>query len=235
MATFAYNVAMHKLIPPPRNEQELLTRAHALAGMTLAQLAEQQHGEVPQNLQRAKGWLGQLIEQQLGADAGNQSQPDFVGLGVELKTLPVQPNGVPKESTYVCTVPLQQPFGENWSHSWLCRKLRRVLWLPIQADRRLPIAQRRIGMAILWSPSLQDDAILRQDWEDIMELISIGRIDAISARMGTYVQVRPKAANRRALTATTDADGHSVMTLPRGFYLRSRFTAQILHEYYAQL
>ena len=233
MATFAYNVAMPNPVTPPRNEQELLSRAHALAGMTFAQLAEQQHGAVPQNLQRAKGWLGQLIEQQLGANAGNQSQPDFVELGVELKTLPVQLNGMPKESTYVCTVPLQQSLGESWSHSWLCRKLRRVLWLPIQADREIPVARRRIGMSILWSPSAQDEAILRQDWEDIMELISIGRIDAISARMGTYVQVRPKAANRRALTATTDADGHCVMTLPRGFYLRSRFTAQILREYYA--
>jgi DNA mismatch repair protein MutH len=220
-------------MPPPRDEQDLLHRAHALAGMTFAELAARQQCAVPENLQRDKGWLGQLIEQQLGADAGNQSQPDFVQLGIELKTLPVQHNGTPKESTYVCTVPLQQQFGESWAQSWLCRKLQRVLWLPIQADRDLAIAQRRIGMAILWSPSAEDSAILRQDWEDIMELISTGRLDAVTAGMGTYLQVRPKAAHRRALTATTDADGQTMLTLPRGFYLRSRFTARILREYYA--
>lgn len=220
-------------MPPPHDEQELLQRAHALAGMSFAELAAQQHTVVPANLQRDKGWLGQLIEQRLGADAGNQSQPDFVQLGIELKTLPVQHNGTPKESTYVCMVPLQQQLGESWPQSWLYRKLQRVLWLPIQADHHVPVAQRRIGMAILWSPSAADNAILRQDWEEIMELISTGRLDAITAGMGTYVQVRPKAANSRALTPTTDADGQTVMTLPRGFYLRSRFTARILREYYA--
>jgi DNA mismatch repair protein MutH len=219
-------------LAPPCSEQELLQRARQLAGMTLAHVAKQYHGVVPEQLQHAKGWLGQLLEQALGANAGNQAQPDFVDLGVELKTLPLRLDGTPKESTYVCTVSLNTEIGVNWAQSWVCRKLRRVLWLPVEADPRIAIADRRVGTAILWSPSPADATILQQDWEEIMELVSIGRSDELSARLGTYLQVRPKAANSRALTHTTDAEGNAVLTLPRGFYLRARFTHKILREHY---
>ncbi|MBI3563315.1 MAG: DNA mismatch repair endonuclease MutH [Gammaproteobacteria bacterium] len=218
---------------PPLTESELLQRARALAGISLEQLAAQQHHALPRDLRRAKGWFGQLVERYLGATAGNQSQPDFMQLGVELKTLPLQHDGTPKETTYVCAVPLRDDCGLHWSQSGLYRKLRRVLWLPIEADPAIPLAARRIGSALLWSPSPHDDATLRQDWEEIMELIGTGRIDELSAGLGTYVQVRPKAANHRALTTTTDLHGEQVATLPRGFYLRRCFTGKILRDHYA--
>lgn len=223
---------MSALIPPPASEQELLQRARALAGLSLAALAERAAQTVPAHLHAAKGWTGQLIEQALGAVAGSRPQPDFAHLAIELKTLPLRPDGTAKESTYVCTVPLQGETGVNWRASWVSRKLRRVLWLPVEADPAIPVAQRRIGMAILWSPSPQDDRMLQQDWEEIMELVGTGRIDELSARLGTYLQVRPKAADRRALTHTTDADGQRTLTLPRGFYLRTTFTNKILREHY---
>jgi DNA mismatch repair protein MutH len=76
----------------------------------------------------------------------------------------------------------------------------------------------------------EQDAILKQDWEEHMELINTGRIHEISAHHGTYLQVRPKAADRTALRDTTNEVGEKVQTLPRGFYLRTRFTAQILAQ-----
>lgn len=218
---------------PPKDEQELLQRAAALAGLSFAALARLQQQHLPTNLLNAKGWLGQTLEQCLGANAGNQAEPDFVELGVELKTIPVHRDGMPKETTYVCTVPLHQADALEWQHSWVCRKLRRVLWLPYEADPHIELSQRRLGMAMLWSPTPADENILSQDWEEIMELVNTGRVDEVSAAMGTYLQVRPKAANQHALTQTTNRDGISVYTLPRGFYLRTQFTAHILRSHYA--
>lgn len=220
-------------ITPPRDEAELLQRAYSLAGLSFADLAQQQRQILPTSLHHAKGWLGQQLEQRLGANAGNQAQPDFVQLGIELKTIPLRHDGKPKETTYVCTVPLQHTTEISWRDSWVCRKLRRVLWLPYEADPHTPLAQRRLGTAMLWSPTPDDEKILSQDWEEIMELVCTGRIDEVSATLGQYLQVRPKAANQHVLTQTTNREGETVSTLPRGFYLRTHFTARILHSHYA--
>jgi DNA mismatch repair protein MutH len=66
-----------------------------------------------------------------------------------------------------------------------------------------------------------------------MELINTGRIDEISAHHGVYLQVRPKAADSHALRDTTNEQGDVVQTLPRGFYLRTKFTAEVLDQQYA--
>lgn len=218
---------------PPQTLAELLTRAHAIAGCTLNELAQQQKLAIPADFRQAKGWIGQLLERVLGADAASLAEPDFRALGVEMKTLPVLANGQPKESTYVCTVPLQSEGESSWQQSWVRRKLQCVLWLPVEAAPSIAPPQRRVGTAILWQPSPRQQAVLQQDWEEHMDLILLGRIDEISAHQGTYLQVRPKAADHTALRTTTDADGNRVKTLPRGFYLRTAFTAEILAEHYA--
>jgi DNA mismatch repair protein MutH len=220
-------------LSPPQTHDELLARSRVIAGRTLAELAGQQGIATPADLRQAKGWTGQLLEQVLGADASSLAEPDFRTLGVELKTLPLLGNGQPKESTYVCTVPLQSEGESSWQHSWVRRKLQCVLWLPVEADPGIPLPQRRVGSALLWQPNPHQQAILQQDFEEHMDLILLGRIDEISAHHGTYLQIRPKAADHTALRITTDNEGNRVKTLPRGFYLRSTFTAEILAAHYA--
>lgn len=217
----------------PHSEDELLTRARQLAGQTLQQLAKQLQQSVPANLNHNKGWIGQLLEVHLGANSKSLPQPDFPQLGIELKTIPIKADGSPKESTYVCTVPMQNTIGLDWETAWLKQKLERVLWLPIEADATIPLQNRRVGQAILWSPSQSDMMTLRADWEELMDLVCLGQIEHITARHGTYLQIRPKAANSKALVYSSDELGNKIPTLPRGFYLRTRFTKHILQQHYS--
>jgi DNA mismatch repair protein MutH len=214
--------------PAPRSESELLARAAALAGRTVGELAGMLGTGVPPDLRRHKGWTGVLLERALGASAGSRPEPDFVSLGVELKTLPLGANGRPCESTHVCAINLAELNGITWPRSLVRRKLARVLWIPIAAPAGLPAAARRIGAPILWSPSASEEQVLREDWEELVELMATGRLHELDARLGRYLQVRPKAAHGRALTAAHDVDGARGATLPRGFYLRASFTAGIL-------
>ncbi len=225
---------MSSVIPacPPQSEADLLANAEKIAGMRLGELAGRLGLSVPASLLTAKGWVGQLIEQCLGATAASLPEPDFQHIGVELKTLPINSQGQPQESTYVCTVPLVENTGLNWETSWVRRKLQRVLWIPVEADGSLPVAARRIGMALLWSPTPQQEAVLQQDWEELMEMIVTGKLEQISARHGTWLQIRPKAANARALCTAFDEQGAPTETLPRGFYLRPGFTRILLAEHY---
>ncbi len=215
-------------VHPPASEQELLTRAGSLAGRTLRQIAGVLGIPVPLRLLNAKGWTGMLMEGYLGAGAGSLPEPDFAEFGIELKTLPVGKDGRPQESTYICTVPLVPVPGAGWENSLVKRKLSRILWIPVEADAAIPVADRRIGSALLWSPDREQEKILRRDWEELMEKVMLGNLDQISARHGKYLQIRPKARDSRSLRTGTDAEGRLVQTLPRGFYLRVSFTRQIL-------
>jgi len=221
-------------VKKPRSEAELFQRAREVAGRTLREIAEGLGVAVPPDLKRHKGWVGSLVERQLGASAGSKSQPDFPELGVELKTLPVDARGKPRESTFVCTIELNQIADLEWADSRVATKLRRVLWVPVQADAGVPLGERRVGEPLLWSPSAEDEALLRFDWEELAGLIACGQTESVTAHLGRYLQVRPKAANSHVKRRVVDANGLLYSANPRGFYLRTQFTERLLEQHYAR-
>ncbi|MGY8813750.1 MAG: DNA mismatch repair endonuclease MutH [Gammaproteobacteria bacterium] len=220
----------YKYTQPPTTEQELLARIETLAGKTLSQVALMVNVDVPENQNTNKGWTGQLAELVLGATASNRSEPDFQHLGIELKTIPMSKPGIPKESTYISTVNLTKTTSIKWDTSTVRKKLARVLWLPVESDKTIPLKHRRFGNALLWSPNTRQEKIIRNDWEEIMELICSGDLDKISSSLGTYLQIRPKAANARSLGNSYSNEGVKSSTLPRGFYLRSSFTRTLFNN-----
>lgn len=217
---------------PPQTEQELLTRAQALAGLTLGELAKQAGIIPPQDLRRDKGWVGQLLEWHLGASAGSKPVPDFIELGIELKTIPIGYHGRPLETTFVCVAPLIGLHGLNWHNSHIRHKLAKVLWVPVEGERDIPLADRHVGSPLLWQPSPEEEDQLRQDWEELMDMIVLGQVEQITAKHGEVLQLRPKAANNKALTEAYGANGQPIKTLPRGFYLKTHFTAAILAKHF---
>jgi DNA mismatch repair protein MutH len=218
--------------PEPKSEQELLARAQEIAGLTFAELAEQANMIVPPDLTRDKGWVGQLLEWHLGASAGSKPQQDYQQLGIELKSIPIGYHGKPLETTFVCVAPLTGVHGLTWETSHVRNKLSRVLWIPVEGEREIPLGERHVGSPLIWSPNAEEDAKLKADWEELMEFIALGQFDQITARHGDILQLRPKAAHGRVRTEATGRSGKPTKTLPRGFYLRTQFTDHILKTYF---
>ena len=69
---------------------------------------------------------------------------------------------------------------------------------------------------------------MRADWDELGGIIGRGGIESLTAHLGRHLQVRPKAANSRVLRRAIDDEGLITETLPRGFYLRTQFTAAVL-------
>lgn len=177
---------------------------------------------------RTKGKVGELLERALGATAGSAAVQDFPQLGVELKSIPLDERGVPVESTFVCAISVAEAEYAEWETSWARRKLSHVLWMPV-----LPVdgeGQRRLGRPVFWRPTEEQEAVLRADFDDLMGLIGVGQIERLTAREGRWMQVRPKAAHGRVRTVAYGADGELIDTIPRGFYLRTKFTRAILKD-----
>jgi DNA mismatch repair protein MutH len=207
---------------PPRDEAELWQRAEALQGRSVLDLG-QALGQTWCDPTRSKGQAGQWLEQTLGASAGSLAEPDFPHLGIELKTIPIGPNGQVRQSTWVTRVAMLDD-QETWETSAVRRKLLRVLWIPLHGEG----LDQRVGRPRRWRPDASELARLQADWHDLMELVVLGRTDEIDARLGECLQIRPKGAHAAVRVAGLDVGGHRARVLPLGFYLRPSFTARVL-------
>lgn len=170
------------------------------------------------------------MEVALGATASSRAEPDFPHLGVEMKTIPVGPDGRPTQSTYVCVAPADGSLARTWNASWVRRKLSKVLWIPITTGPGIDLPDRRVGTPLLWTPDPEESAALREDWEDLSDAIHRGEFWAIDARRGKVLQLRPKAAKGTDLAWAVDDEGYMAQVQPRGFYLRASFTHQVLSK-----
>lgn len=189
-----------------------------MAGRRLADVAAE-HGVVSAVLSN-KGWAGLVVERALGATAGSRAEPDFPALGIELKTIPVDEGGRPVESCFVASLDLAA-YDLRWEASAVCKKLARVAWVPVEA-----FGERRCGAGFVWSPSSSELEVLRGDYEDIVDLLEVGA--RVTARTGTWLQLRPKGRDSKHLRRALDEEGGVVLAPPRAFYLRRSFTASLL-------
>lgn len=201
------------------SEGELIRRMEALRGCTLGALAYA-HG-APATF--SKGWTGMLLERVLGATAGSRAIPDFPALGIELKTASVDALGRPLESTFVASLDLAQA-DHRWETSAVRKKLARVAWVVVDASP--PLFDRRCVDAFVWSPSSREEGRLREDYEDIVDLLQEGF--AVRATIGTALQLRPKGRDSGHLRRAVNEDGESSRAPPRAFYLRRSFVAELL-------
>lgn len=216
------------ILTPPSTLAILWERAQQLVGFSIEELANKIGWSTPTKLITHKGWLGDLLEQHLGACAGSRAEPDFPHLGVELKTIPVTAKGKPLESTFVSTVPLENLVGMQWHLSEVYLKLSHILWIPILGERGSPISQRRIASPFLWQPNEEQARTLKEDWELLTDEIVLGNVTQLTAHQGTYLQVRPKGANAQQRRWGVGPEGAPIRTQPLGFYLRTSFTQNLL-------
>lgn len=214
---------------PPPTEEELVRRAGFLAGIELGQLAEELGIDTRGSAVATKGMPGGILERALGA-TGSGALHDFPDLRVELKTIPVDARMAPVESTYVCTLSLTDAEEQEWETSWARAKLSRVLFVPLLVKDDASWRARRVGKPVLWSPTPGQDAVLRGDFDDVVGLIGVGRIEELTAHLGRWMQVRPKAAHGRVRTLAYGSEREAIATIPRGFYLRPKFTGALLQD-----
>jgi DNA mismatch repair protein MutH len=221
--------------PPPPSATQLLRHARALVGVSLAELADGLGLPVPVGNLRTKGWSGQIIERELGAGDGGEHGPDFAELGIELKTVPVTstPAGlVPLESTAVCQIDPIAIAAESWEGSYVRSKLARVLFVALEVPGRgSPVGDRRVVAVELWSPSPEEEAILRADFDHfVTSFFRLGRSAEITGHHGQMLQVRPKGRNAADVRRAYGPRGEPVEIGKCGFYLRPAFVGRILRS-----
>lgn len=202
----------------------------------MADLAEGLGLPVPAGRLRTKGWSGQVIERELGAGDGGVLGPDFAALGIELKTVPVDRALLPAESTAVCHIDPVAIAGESWATSYVRSKLARVLFVALEVPERQgvhepSVGDRRVAAIRLWSPSSDEESLLRADFElFVRDYFRCGRAAEITGHLGRVMQVRPKARRATDLRTAFGSDGKPTRIGRCGFYLRPGFICGILRS-----
>lgn len=208
------------------SREALLARARALSGLFVGEVAERVSRPLPADEKRAKGFVGDIIERALGASAGSRCEPDFPELGVELKTIPLDANGKPRESTFVCTLRFGEAIELDFAKSAAGAKLACVLFVPVETSD-VPLASRRVGRAMLWVPNTNERARLEADWGLVAGRLAAGEGGSLDAHAGEVLQVRPKGRRASDRRIVTDEHGPHWWQ-PRGLYLRPSFTYEVI-------
>jgi DNA mismatch repair protein MutH len=203
------------------DEGELLRRLEALRGRALGELALA--FDVAPPSRQHKGWTGMLLEKALGATAGSRAEPDFPALGIELKSVPIDAQGRPRESTFVASLDLGAA-DHRWEVSPVRKKLMRIAWVAVESEA--PLLDRRIAGAFLWSPSTEEEQTVRDDYEEIVDLIEEGF--EVRGHLGAALLLRPKGRDAAHLRWAINEEGERSRTEPRAFYLRRAFTHRVL-------
>lgn len=215
---------------PPHDSLELCSRLDLLVGRSLAELsilakvASCEH----------KGFAGQLLELFLGAHAHNLSCPDFVNLGIELKSLPISSDFKAQESTFICSADLSPERYLPFVQSALYHKMKHMLFVLLHAPRNLPLSERRILGYFFFKPEGKTLEAINADYNEFCELIFAGEARNITGALGNIIQMRPKAANSQVVSTIRDNQGQKSYIGPKAYYLRTNFTNTLLTQFVAE-
>jgi len=147
-----------------------------------------------------KGGFGQALEKYyFRISPGNESAPDFVDAGVELKSSPLKrtENGLwSKERLVLNIINFVDIVHEQWETSSFLKKNSLLLLIFYLYEKGIPIIDFLIERVGLWDYPPQDKEILKQDWHTIVNKIRQGKAHEISEGDTYYLGACTKGATK---------------------------------------
>ena len=168
-----------------RTKAEILERAHQIIGVPLKEI--DQTGR----LSIGKGAVGSIVEESwFKYHINSESSPDFKDAGVELKTTPYLKTkiGIRAKERLVCNIiNYMEEHLKSFETSSFWKKCRTMLLLSYEYIDDIPKGDLIISAATLFSFPQEDLAIIRHDWNRIVEKIKAGKAHEISEGDTNYL------------------------------------------------
>ncbi len=198
------------------NRADAIKLLRKLEGEDLVSLAAKYDVTVWKNGKLNKGWAGHVLERYLGLPLNSAQSPNFGSWELKLVPLKRLKNGkiVLKETMAITMIDpvnvLQKPFEE----SHLLAKLQKLVVCARMFESKEEKSSLLVKVATfnLDDPEIYDQ--VKEDYEEVRTVIRTRGFDALTGRMGVYVQPRTKGP------------GHGSRS--RAFYARKQFVAIIL-------
>lgn len=206
-------------------ERKVIAGLAAFGGRTISEIALNL-GVQPS---RAKSYGAIVIRRLLEHLQPDRSLRAYETRGIQPKTVRKPRDGRPYESMSFPAFDLEELPKEDWGRSALRTHLGRLLIVVLYApEKDTPMSAAKLGTSFFWSPSEQDLARIRSEWEMFRERIAAGQTLRLPGEATTAViHVR-----------THGRDSHDVASAPmvgkvpkRSFWLNKEFVARLIREH----
>lgn len=211
-----------------KTEEELLTKAKQAEGMTFRDI--DQTGRI--NNERAKGHLGQIIEESFfGYEVNSEKEADFANLGVELKVTPIKKNKngtiSAKERLVLNIINYHEEVQRKFETSSFWQKNAKLLLMFYLWTPGLKRADYKLIKSYLHTYPEEDLAIIEQDWKIIVEKIREGRAHELSEADTNYLAASTKGASKKSLRTQPFSDEPAMQ---RAFSLKQSYMTALVRN-----
>jgi DNA mismatch repair protein MutH len=162
--------------------ESVLQRARALVGRRLGEVTSVAAEETMTT--RSRGTVGHHLERYFGLQLNSDQEPDFSHLGVELKSVPMVPQGnshAAKERTFITAIDYATVSTTAFEGSALDRKTRTTLYI-FYGWRPAPVtvADLRVLRVLLHERDDLDELTLREAYRHVQAAVAAGRAHELS-------------------------------------------------------
>lgn len=195
------------------------------------------------NEKKSKGRLGQVVEEEFfGYKVNSKKEADFKEAGVELKVAPlkkVKPKkdslilreieGLSaKERIVLSIIDFMEVYKEDWDNNTLMKKCGQLLLMFYLNDNDKSIEEQVFRLINIWSPSEQDLAVIKNDWEIIINKIKEGKAHEISEGDTMYLGACTKGSS--AEKSKRKQPLSNILAPQRAFSLKRSYVDYIIEE-----
>ena len=180
---------------PAAFEAALLQRFTPFVGARISDLARELG--IPTSV--AKNYAARVthavVKRLMGVHDPRARIREFDEFGIETKIVPVKASGTVKESMSFPAFEYEDLVDQNWEESDFHLRTHRLFIAPIHQPRRdAPIGEWTLGRPFFWSPTEEEERVMRSEWSMYRDLIATGRANQLPTASETrIVHVRPKA------------------------------------------
>jgi DNA mismatch repair protein MutH len=182
-----------------------------------------------------KGSLGKLIEERFfHLKSHSDARPDFQEAEVELKVTPFRKNRSgtlsAKERLIITMIDYMSVIEESFENSHLWEKAKQILLVFYLYEELADRLDYRIHYAKIFTPPLNDIAIIKQDFEFIKDKIKSGNAHELSGGDTLYLEAATKSSDS---SVRREQPCNIIRAKPRAFAYKSSYMTYILNSYIA--
>ena len=204
----------------PRVVEERLGR---FVGVTLGGAAR----ALDLRIGQGKGSAGQFIRLALGADTSRSPIEELERAGMNVKTVRMNPQGQPYESTSFPHFLQKELAAEAWEESTLLSQLEGgIVFIPLVGPtRKTPREACVIGRPTVWKPDAGVLEKIRREWERFQAAIRADEMESSPKESETsFIHVRPHSSTGQPLDETVS--GRQVKK--HSFWLNKSYVQQVI-------
>ncbi|MFD1927984.1 Sau3AI family type II restriction endonuclease [Sporosarcina siberiensis] len=224
-------------------EQLLIEKFASYVGMTLEKISLK--ADVSIN-HKSKSFLQQFVSQLLGIRGTKLNQiAEFAKANIHVKTIRLEPNGVPKEHMSFKNIDFHEWANEDWDESWLKNHFEETKFLFVvfqykETFEKNPQRQLYFNGVLLWNMPLRKiDGQLYDFWKNLQSLINNG-IELIPVQQkeniivrnnlpkpghNSFCHIRPKARNASDKTVLPDGQ----LITKQAFWLDNKYIGSLIN------